>query len=128
MREELLNRERLNYGMIEFFLFSAASIIITSMLRVFDENYLDGWLLWILILSYYLFYPILFRGKTIFMQVLKIDITVVNKSFHISRLLIITRILLKTLLFFTLIDAYHMLCFKKGIPLYDKILGIKLYK
>lgn len=126
-KNELINSDRLNFGIVDFFMYAISSGLLLYFLNNFNDKYLGGWLFWIYTIIYTLVIPVLTKGQTPAMMLMKIK--VINESGdNLNHFQVIKRAIFKFLLIFSLVDAYSLLINKSGKPLYDKILKMKLVK
>ena len=124
---DLLNKERMFYGTLEFFSVGVLIGLIIRLLGDVNEHFFNGWLLWVLILGYTLIIPLFLKGQTLFMYIFNLEV-LDNAGNHPTYAKIFQRWVVKYSLLLIPVGLFHIVAFKSDIPLYDKFLNLKIVK
>ena len=121
--ETLFNKHRIYLGFIEYFIFSALTAIILVTIQKSGIDTGKYGLIWVFVFGYWFILPLFFKGRTIFMLVLRLELR--KNGELISQDDFIKRTIFK-IPYLAFGGAFVMLIAGKGIPFYDKSLEIEL--
>ena len=126
MQKEIKNRERLRFGILEYCASGIIDFLIISNVPQWITRRISTEIIFLAFVIFFWYgIPLICRGNHVIGTLLRFQV-VHGSGKPVSAKDILSRQSLKLLLLISLIDLFRMMIFPNRIPLYDKLLRIKI--